>query len=182
MRRSGVTDKALKIGDRAPDFELPKRGKQVELSELTARGPVVVTWYRGGWCPYCNVALRGFEKSLQEFRAEVPPWSRSRPTPDDSLSAAEKNHLEFEVLERPGNEVAQLAVWPTGPRSHRRAVQGAPRPGQVQRRRCSHAPPWRHLRYRSRRDHPLRVRRRRLPQTGRALFVLAAVHSLAKKP
>ena len=70
VRKSGATDKALKVGDRAPEFELPgANGKKVKLSELIARGPVVVTWYRGGWCPYCNIALRGFQKSLPEIRA-----------------------------------------------------------------------------------------------------------------
>ena len=80
VRKSGVTDKALKVGDRAPDFELPDAsGKKVKLSELLARGPVVVTWYRGGWCPYCNIALRGFHKSLPEIRAAGAAWSPSRP-------------------------------------------------------------------------------------------------------
>ena len=52
MRKSGVTDKALQVGDRAPDFELPNAaGKKVKLSELTTRGPVIVTWYRGGLVP-----------------------------------------------------------------------------------------------------------------------------------
>src|SRR5262249_12676895 len=70
VRASGVIDRALKVGDRAPEFALPDAtGKVVKLSELLARGPVVVTWYRGAWCPYCNVALRGFQKSLPEIRS-----------------------------------------------------------------------------------------------------------------
>jgi peroxiredoxin len=108
VRESGVTDKALKVGDRAPDFELPNAvGKTVKLSDLTARGPVVVTWYRGGWCPYCNIALRGFNKSLAEFRAAGATLVAVSPeTPDNSLSTAEKNHLDFEVLSDRGNKVA----------------------------------------------------------------------------
>src|SRR5262249_13450133 len=100
---------ALKVGDRAPDFELPDAtGKKVKLSELTARGPVVMTWYRGGWCPYCNIALRGFQKRLPEIRAEGASLVAISPeTPDNSLSTAEKNHLEFEVLSDRGNRVAQ---------------------------------------------------------------------------
>jgi peroxiredoxin len=100
VRKSGVTDRALKVGDRAPDFELANAtGKTVKLSELTARGPVVLTWYRGGWCPYCNVALRGFQKTLAEFRAAGATLVALSPEmPDNSLSTAEKNHLEFEVL------------------------------------------------------------------------------------
>src|SRR5262249_49754816 len=60
VKRSGVLEKALKVGDKAPDFELPDAtGKTVKLSALLEHGPVVVTWYRGAWCPYCNIALRG---------------------------------------------------------------------------------------------------------------------------
>ena len=60
-KRSGIAEKALKVGDKAPDFKLPNAsGKIVRLSTLLKDGPVVVTWYRGAWCPYCNIALRGF--------------------------------------------------------------------------------------------------------------------------
>jgi peroxiredoxin len=108
VRRSSVTDKALKVGDRAPDFELLNAvGKKVKLSELTARGPVVLTWYRGGWCPYCNIALRGFHKALPEIRAAGAGLVALSPeTPDNTMSTAEKNHLDFEVLSDRGNKVA----------------------------------------------------------------------------
>jgi peroxiredoxin len=108
VRKSGVPDKALKVGDRAPDFELPNAaGKKIKLSELTERGPVVVTWYRGGWCPYCNIALRGFQKSWPELRAAGATLVAVSPeTPDNSLSTAEKNHLDFEVLSDRANKVA----------------------------------------------------------------------------
>ncbi len=108
VRKSGVTDKALKVGDKAPDFELPgASGKKVKLSERLARGPVVVTWYRGGWCPYCNIALRGFHKSLPEIRAAGASLVAISPeTPDNSMTTAEKNHLDFDVLSDRGNKVA----------------------------------------------------------------------------
>jgi peroxiredoxin len=108
VRKSGVAGKALKVGDRAPDFTLPDAtGKEVKLSALLSRGPVVVTWYRGAWCPYCNVALRGFQKSLPEIRlAGATLIAISPQTPDNSLSTAQKDHLEFEVLSDRGNKVA----------------------------------------------------------------------------
>ena len=108
VRKSGVTDKALKVGDRAPDFELLNAaGKKVKLSELTERGPVVLTWYRGGWCPYCNIALRGFHKSLPLLRAAGATLVALSPeTPDNTLSTKEKNQLDFEVLSDTGNKVA----------------------------------------------------------------------------
>jgi peroxiredoxin len=108
VRRSGITDKALKVGDRAPDFELLNAaGKKVRLSKLTAEGPVVLTWYRGGWCPYCNIALRGFHKSMPDIKAAGATLVALSPeTPDNTMSTAEKNHLDFEVLSDLGNKVA----------------------------------------------------------------------------
>jgi peroxiredoxin len=108
VRKSGATDSALKVGDRAPDFELPNAtGKKIKLSEFTARGPVVITWYRGDWCPYCNIALRGFQKSLSKIRAAGATLVALSPvTPNNSLSTAEKNHLAFAVLSDRGNKVA----------------------------------------------------------------------------
>ncbi|WP_165230535.1 peroxiredoxin-like family protein [Aquisphaera insulae] len=109
VRRSGVIEKALKVGNRAPDFELSDAtGKKVKLSELIARGPVVLTWYRGGWCPYCNIALRGLHRSLPEIRSAGASLVAISPeTPDNSLSTAEKNQLDFEVLSDRGSKAAR---------------------------------------------------------------------------
>jgi peroxiredoxin len=109
VRKTGVVDKALKVGARAPDFALPDaNGKTIKLSEMLAKGPVVVTWYRGGWCPYCNIALRGFHKSLPEIRSAGANLIAISPeTPDNSLTTTEKNHLDFEVLSDRGSKVAR---------------------------------------------------------------------------
>ena len=67
----------LVVGDQAPDFTLLDAvGESVTLSELLANGPVVLTFYRGEWCPYCNVQLRHLEQALPSF-SKVPtqPWS-----------------------------------------------------------------------------------------------------------
>ena len=109
IRKSGVVEKALKVGDKAPDFELPgASGKPVKLSSLLKDGPAVVTWYRGGWCPFCNIALRGFQKSLPEIKAEGAALVAISPmTPDNSLTIAEKDGLGFEVLSDKGNKAAR---------------------------------------------------------------------------
>ena len=74
----------------------------------------MVTWYRGGWCPYCNIALRGFQKRLPDIRSENATLVAISPeTPDNSLSTEEKNHLEFEVLSDRGNKVRRPTGWPT---------------------------------------------------------------------
>ena len=67
---SGIANKSVKQGDRASDFALPNvNGETVQLSQLLAKGPVVLIFYRGGWCPYCNLALRAYQAILPEIRA-----------------------------------------------------------------------------------------------------------------
>src|SRR5215472_6182213 len=68
---SGVAENALKEGARAPDFTLPDaRGNAVRLSHLLRRGPVVMGFYRGQWCPYCHLALRAYQQALPQLEAE----------------------------------------------------------------------------------------------------------------
>ena len=100
LAASGFAEGAVKEGDMAPDFSLPNvRGEEVRLSQLLAKGPVVLTFYRGGWCPYCNLQLRAYQRVLPEIRALGASLVAISPElPDKSLSTAEKNALEFEVL------------------------------------------------------------------------------------
>src|SRR4029077_11019450 len=64
------TAEGLMVGDRAPDFALPNHlGQQVELSQRLEAGPVVLAFYRGEWCPYCNVSIRALQAALPRFRA-----------------------------------------------------------------------------------------------------------------
>lgn len=90
----------LAVGDAAPDFELPDaRGGMVRLSDRLAVGPVVLTFYRGSWCPYCNLELRAYQAMLDDFRAEGASLIAVSPQePDDALSMTEKNSLDFDVL------------------------------------------------------------------------------------
>jgi thiol-disulfide isomerase/thioredoxin len=69
LRRTFPIEKALKTGDHA-DFTLPNpSGRAVSLSALLRSGPAVVTFYRGGWCPYCNLQLRAYQQALGEITA-----------------------------------------------------------------------------------------------------------------
>jgi peroxiredoxin len=105
---SGISEGSLQPGDFAPDFQLPDAsGGEVRLSTELERGPVVVVFYRGGWCPYCNVHLRGFQLLLQEFlSAGAQLIAISPQLPDGSLSTREKNELTFPVLSDVGLSVA----------------------------------------------------------------------------
>ncbi|MHB9118124.1 MAG: peroxiredoxin-like family protein [Burkholderiales bacterium] len=105
----GVQQTCLQAGDIAPDFALPSAsGKTVRLSEALARGPAVVTFYRGAWCVFCNLALQAYQAALPEIsRRGASLIAISPQTPGNSLSVQEKNALEFEVLSDQGSHVAQ---------------------------------------------------------------------------
>lgn len=106
---SGIVNNSLKVGDKAPDFELPgATGEPVKLSSLLAKGPVVINFYRGQWCPYCNLELRVFQQLLPEFQQENAQVIAISPElPDNSLSVTEKHDLAFPVLSDVGNTVAR---------------------------------------------------------------------------
>lgn len=106
---SGVLERAMKKGDPAPDFTLPDAsGRPVRLADLLQQGPVVVTWYRGGWCPYCNLQLAAYQEALGDMKAAGATLVAISPQlPDSSISTKEKNHLEFTVLSDVGNKVAR---------------------------------------------------------------------------
>lgn len=109
LASSGILDRSLKAGDRAPNFTLPNAiGNAVELNALLAQGPVVVSFYRGQWCPYCNLELRALQQALPAIQQQGATLVAISPqTPDNSLSTAEKNELSFEVLSDAGNNVAR---------------------------------------------------------------------------
>src|SRR6202008_4534654 len=107
-RVSGLEDRALKPGRVAPDFMLPDpKGRLVRLHSLLIQGPVVLVFYQGGWCTYCNLHLRGFQRALPElkkFGAHVV--AVSPPLPDNSLPTQKKDQLPFPVLSDVENKVA----------------------------------------------------------------------------
>ena len=91
---------ALEAGDRFPDITLTDQlGRPVDLAALAADGPLVVAFYRGGWCPYCNLELRAYQKALPDIeRLGARLIAVTPETPDNALSTAEKNDLAFTVL------------------------------------------------------------------------------------
>lgn len=100
VENSGILATAKQVGDKAPNFSLQNaKGEPVQLSDYLAKGPVVLTWYRGGWCPYCNMTLRHLQAALPDFHAAGAQLLALTPElPDKSLSTHEKNELAFEVL------------------------------------------------------------------------------------
>ena len=113
--RSGVADKCLKVGETAPDFTLPDAyGRAIALSALLAHGPVVLTFYRGDWCPYCNLTLRAYQAVLPEINAlHATLVAVSPQNPDHTLLTAEHKELTYPVLSDLGSGVARQyrLVW-----------------------------------------------------------------------
>ena len=103
-----VRDNALQVGQKVANFSLANhRGDTVALTDLLAKGPVIISFYRGGWCPYCNLELKALNDYLPKFKAHNAQLVAVSPQlPDESLSTAQKNELEFDVLSDVSNTVA----------------------------------------------------------------------------
>jgi peroxiredoxin len=106
---SGIAAQVLKAGAQSPDFTLPNAvGRPVNLEKELARGPVVVTFYRGIWCPYCSLQLRSYQKILPEIqRLGGSLLAISPQSPDQTQATLLKNFLQYEVLSDLGNAVAR---------------------------------------------------------------------------
>jgi peroxiredoxin len=105
----GVPADVIKVGDTLQTFTLDDAtGKPVILESLVETGPAVIVFYRGGWCPYCNLALRAYQREVLPELSGIGGRlvAISPQTPDQSLSTAEKAELEFTVLSDPGSRVA----------------------------------------------------------------------------
>ncbi|MEU5313626.1 peroxiredoxin-like family protein [Streptomyces sp. NPDC021562] len=109
LKASGQADRALRADAHAPMFALPSAtGGHLTLSDLLSRGPVVLTFYRGAWCPYCNITLR----TLQQHHTDIAQRGArlvavSPQIPDESLTLTEKHSLAFEVLSDVGSNTAK---------------------------------------------------------------------------
>lgn len=99
----------LAAGEQAPDFTLPDaHGEPIRLDDLLAQRHVVLAFYRGGWCPYCDLQLRAYDRAIHEIEASGGCLVAVSPqTPDHSLSGVERNALRFHVLSDVGNLVAR---------------------------------------------------------------------------
>ena len=108
LANSGILAQSLNVGDKIPDVTLPDATNQwVSLPTLLKTGPLVISFYRGGWCPYCNLELRALQQALPEIQAQGATLVAISPeTPDNSLSTTEKHDLAFPVLSDEKNRVA----------------------------------------------------------------------------
>ena len=113
-------------GNFVPDTELlDPFGALTTLYAMTGNGASVVVFYRGAWCPYCNIALATYRAHLlpQLTERDVRLIAISPQKPDGSLSMQQKHDLDFAVVSDPGNVVARYLGILTQPSDEARAAQ-----------------------------------------------------------
>ena len=108
LEATGIGEGILKAESPAPEFQLPNQnGALVSSKELLKNGPLVVTFYRGMWCPYCNTDLSNLKRykgQLEELGASM--LSISPQLPEFNKQITERHRLNFDLLTDSGNEVA----------------------------------------------------------------------------
>ncbi len=110
LRDAKLVSKALKTGDKIPEITLPNAAnKNISIQELLLDRKVVLSFYRGGWCPYCNIELKALQEAQLEFEKYGATLVAISPeTPDNSLTTSEKNNLSFEVLSDIDNKIGKV--------------------------------------------------------------------------
>jgi peroxiredoxin len=105
---SGQAQRAKKAGDTAPEFTLKDPdGKPVSSRDLLAKGPLVLSFYRGVWCPYCNLELQALQEASPEIAARGASLVAISPqTAPNSRKAQRDNKLSFPILSDVRSEVA----------------------------------------------------------------------------
>lgn len=108
MQKAGISKKALKVGDKAPDVKFTVSGEELTLKELYSTGPVVLKFYRGGWCPYCMTELRHYDQMIESFnKVKGKIVALSPDTFESSNKTRATNELSFDVLSDPDHAVAR---------------------------------------------------------------------------
>jgi peroxiredoxin len=105
---SGQADRAKKVGDLAPSFTLNDQdGRTVDSTALLKQGPLVLTFYRGVWCPYCNMDLSAIQAALSEIAQRGASVVAISPqTAPNSRKSARQNQLTFPILSDVGGEIS----------------------------------------------------------------------------
>jgi peroxiredoxin len=106
---TGIAEKAINKGAPFPAFNLPNADNETRsLSDFLSNGPVVVSFYRGAWCPYCNLEINALQQRLPDINAAGAQLVAISPQlPDKSVDQINNSHLSFEVLSDIGNILAK---------------------------------------------------------------------------
>jgi peroxiredoxin len=109
LRASGISERAIKIGEKAPSFELPDhQGKLVSSTTLLQQGKLVISFIRGRWCPFCVGQLEAMDRVLPEIQQRGASLVATSPqTMQQSFFMADQHRLRFPLLSDAGNKVAK---------------------------------------------------------------------------
>jgi peroxiredoxin len=109
LKDTGIEDRALRAGDRTPDFSLPNQhGEMRRFADLLAESTVVLNVYRGGWCPYCNFEMKALAEALPDIKAAGAQLVGMTPEdPDHAQDTANQHDIGIEILSDAGNVVSE---------------------------------------------------------------------------
>ncbi|MDP3385711.1 MAG: peroxiredoxin-like family protein [Eubacteriales bacterium] len=109
LRKLEIEKRALKEGDKIPEFQLKNAvGETIEIYDVLSKGPIIINFYRGAWCPYCNLEIAAYQEILPEIKKRGAQLIAISPEiPDITMTLKEKHALEFEILSDTDNKVAK---------------------------------------------------------------------------
>ena len=113
LKTKNIEEKSIKLGAIMPDFSLPNaKNEIIHSKEILKKGKMIIAFYRGSWCPYCNLELKALQENLSKINdKKVSLVAISPQSPDNSLTVIEKHNLTFEVLTDKDNTFAkQLGI------------------------------------------------------------------------
>ena len=113
LKTKNIEEKSIKIGETIPNFSLKNaKNEVVNSSDILKNGKMIIAFYRGSWCPYCNLELKALQEKISEFKEKNATLVAISPqSPDNNLTVIEKHHLTFEVLTDKDNVFAkQLGI------------------------------------------------------------------------
>lgn len=113
LKGRNIEDGSFHLGDKFPDFSLPNTNdKKIALKELLENGKVIIAFFRGSWCPYCNLELRALQDNLKQITDRNATLVAISPqTPDYSEELKSNHNLDFELLTDKNNALAkQLGI------------------------------------------------------------------------
>lgn len=97
----------IHVGEKAPNFRLKNTfGKEINLQDELKKGPIILVFYRGAWCPFCNMHMHALQQSMDEFKKYGAQLIAITPqTPDKSVEQIKKDGYPFEILSDLDNSV-----------------------------------------------------------------------------
>ncbi|HAE42612.1 MAG TPA: alkyl hydroperoxide reductase [Clostridiales bacterium] len=109
LRKLEIEKNALKEGDKIPAFKLKNAiGETIKIYDVLSKGPIIINFYRGAWCPYCNLEIAAYQEVLPEIKKRGAHLVAISPElPDITMTLKEKHALEFEILSDTDNMVAK---------------------------------------------------------------------------